>query len=79
MPRQPTNRRASRVLRITSPSPARHDEAERPVAAIPPAREIPRSQFARIRTLARYGMTVAQVAQVYGAAVGEIERIIRRP
>jgi hypothetical protein len=28
--------------------------------------------------LARYGMTVAQVALVYGVAVGEIERILRR-
>jgi hypothetical protein len=26
-----------------------------------------------------YGMTVAQVAEVYGAAVGEIKRIIRKP
>lgn len=70
--------RRPRVLRITSPSPARHDEAENPVAPEPLAREIPRSQFGRIRTLARYGMTVAQVADVYGVAVGEIERIIRR-
>jgi hypothetical protein len=42
-----------------------------------PLREIPQSQFARIRTLAKYGMTVLQVAQVYGVAVGEIERILR--
>jgi hypothetical protein len=41
-------------------------------------REIPRSQFSRIGALARYGMTVAQVAQVYGVAVGEIERILRQ-
>jgi hypothetical protein len=45
---------------------------------VPPSHEIPRSQFARIRTLAKYGMTVAQVAKVYGFAVGEIERILRR-
>jgi len=53
-----------------------HDEPESLVAPAPPAREIPPSQFARIRTLAKYGMTVAQVAQVYGVAVGEIERIL---
>jgi hypothetical protein len=28
--------------------------------------------------LVKYGMTVAQVAEVYGAAVGEIERILRK-
>jgi hypothetical protein len=68
--------RKPRVLEITSPSPARHDEAESPIA--PPAREIPRSQFPRIRTFAKYGMTVAQVAQVYGVAVDEIKRILRK-
>ena len=37
--------------------------------------EIPRSEFARIRVWAEYGMTAAQVAAVYGVAVGAIERI----
>ena len=32
----------------------------------------------RIRTLIKYGMTVAQVAEVYGAAVSEVERILRK-
>jgi hypothetical protein len=40
--------------------------------------EIPSSQFARIRAWARYGMTAAQVAAVYGVAVGMIERILRQ-
>jgi hypothetical protein len=66
------------VLQIVSPSPVRHDEPESPVTPAPPAREIPRSQFARIRTLARYGMTVSQVAEVYKVPVGEIERILRK-
>jgi hypothetical protein len=70
--------RKPRVLRIIPPSPVRHDEAETPVAPAPPTREIPRSQFGRIRALARYGMTVAQVAQVYGVAVGEVEHILRQ-
>ena len=39
--------------------------------------KIARSQFARIRTLVRYGMTARQVAEVYGVAVAEIERILR--
>jgi hypothetical protein len=28
--------------------------------------------------LVKYGMTVAQVAEVYGVAVSEIERILRK-
>jgi hypothetical protein len=39
--------------------------------------KIARSQLARIRTLVRYGMTTRQLAEVYGVAVGEIERILR--
>ena len=70
--------RKPRVLRITSASAVRFDEPESPVVPVPPSHEIPWSQFARIRTLAKYGMTVAQVAEVYGVAVGEIERILRR-
>src|ERR1700730_4971718 len=42
-------------------------------------REVPLSQFGRVRTLTSYGMTPAQVAELYGVAVGEIDRIIRRP
>jgi hypothetical protein len=42
-------------------------------------REIPLSQFGRVRTLTSYGMTPAQVAELYGVAVGEIDRIITRP
>jgi hypothetical protein len=70
--------RKPRVLSITpQPTPVRHDQPETPATPAPPAREIPRSQFARIRALVKYGMTIAQVAQVYSAAVGEIERILR--
>jgi hypothetical protein len=42
-------------------------------------RHIPASQFGRVRTLTRYGMTRAQVAELYGVIVDEIEKIIRRP
>ena len=42
-------------------------------------REIPVSQFGRVRALTNYGMTHAQVAELYGVAVDEIDRIIRRP
>ena len=40
--------------------------------------EIPSSQFGRIRAWAKYGMTAAQVAAVYGVAVGVVERILRQ-
>jgi hypothetical protein len=62
---------------ISSPTPIRHDKPKTPATPAPPAREIPRSQFARIRAWVKYGMTIAQVAQVYSVAVGEIERILR--
>jgi hypothetical protein len=42
-------------------------------------RQIPVSQFGRVRTLTKYGMTRAQVAELYGVIVDEIEKIIRRP
>lgn len=57
----------------------RPEELEIPVGPeLPPTRAIARSQFARIRALAKYGMTVAQVAELYGATVDEIERILRK-
>ena len=56
----------SRGVRISG-HPRAADDARDPAVAI----------RARIRTLVKYGMTVAQVAELYGAAVGEIERISR--
>ena len=69
--------RKPRALAISPPA-ARREEPKTPIRCEPqPTPELPPSQFARIRTLVKYGMTVAQVADVYGAAVGEIERILR--
>ncbi|HEV2099029.1 MAG TPA: hypothetical protein VGR45_08905 [Stellaceae bacterium] len=71
--------RKPRVLGISSPAPARLEGVKAPVASKPQTTpEIPRSKFARIRSLIKYGMTVSQVAKVYGVAVGEIERILRQ-
>jgi hypothetical protein len=39
---------------------------------------IPASQFGRVRALASYGMTRAQVAELYGVSADEIERIIKQ-
>jgi hypothetical protein len=41
-------------------------------------REIPRSRFGGVRTLVKYGMTVAQIAKVYVVAPNEIARILRQ-
>jgi hypothetical protein len=37
----------------------------------------PPAHFARIRTWMRYGMTIAEVAAVYGLAVDELARTLR--
>jgi hypothetical protein len=72
--------RKPRVLRIISPAaPVTHEVVEPPARPAPRARRaIPRSQFARIRTWVKYGMTVFEVANVYGAAVGDVERILHK-
>jgi hypothetical protein len=66
--------RKPRVLPILSPAaPVRHEERETPAAPEPQTmREIPRSQFGRIRTLVKYGVTVAQVAKGY-AHIGGVD------
>jgi hypothetical protein len=71
--------RKPRVLCISVPPAVRHEEIG---PAANHATEMPRailtSHFARIRTWVKYGMTGPQVAQLYGVAVGEIERILRK-
>jgi hypothetical protein len=42
----------------------------------PPANEIPASEHGRVRALAKYGMTVEQVAASYEISVDEVRRII---
>jgi hypothetical protein len=72
--------RKPRVLPMISRLvPVLPDESETAIALSPQAGEIPRSQLARIRAWVKYGMTIAQVAQVCGVAVAEIERILRYP
>ena len=71
--------RKPRVLKALSPPPAGHEEGRAPVDSEPRITpEIPKSQFARIRTWVEYGMTAAQVAAVYGVAVDVIEGILRQ-
>ena len=71
--------RKPRVLAILSPAPARNEEVAAPVDPEPrTTRQIPRSHHARIRTWVQYGLTISQVAEVYGVAVSVIERILRQ-
>ena len=63
----------------TIAGPAKSDE-EVKAAVTPephPTPKIPRSHFPRIRSWVKYGMTVGQVAEHYGAEIEEIRRIIR--
>jgi hypothetical protein len=43
-----------------------------------PATDIPASEYGRIRTLAKYGMTLEQLAELYEVALDEVKRIISR-
>lgn len=67
-----------RVLPISLPAPVSHEEVD---GRISPKQQmtpkIARSQYARIRTLVRYGMTARQTAELYGVDVGEINRILQ--
>jgi hypothetical protein len=79
LPSADQSARKPRVLKALSPAPAGHEEDRTPVDSeqrIAP--EIPKSQFARIRTWVEYGMTTAQVAAVYGVAIDVIEGILRQ-
>lgn len=71
--------RKPRVLRTLSRASARHDEVEAPVSSKQRTTpEIPMSDFARIRAWVKYGLTVAQVAAVYGVTVGKSERLMAK-
>jgi hypothetical protein len=71
--------RKPRVLPILSPAPVRNEEVTAPVNPEPrTTRQVPLSHHARIQTWVDYGLTIPQVAEVYGVAVGVIERILRQ-
>jgi hypothetical protein len=60
-------------------APPEPQPARRKAMAKPRTNVVPPSQTGRVRTLTRYGMTPAQVAELYEVTVGEIERIIKTP
>jgi hypothetical protein len=51
-----------------------------PIDTPPPSERltIPASQVARIRAWVKYGMTVSQVAEVFGVPIGEVEQALRQ-
>jgi hypothetical protein len=78
-------RRQPRIFRIPPVVPMSAAKGEAPAEPKSTRRQrtvkrntgaIPASQFGRVRALASYGMTQAQVAELYGVGVDEIERII---
>ena len=80
-------RRQPRIFRIPPVVPMAAEKGEAPAEpkSTRPERTvrrhtgaIPGAQFGRVRALASYGMTQAQVAELYGVEVDEIERIIRQ-
>ena len=80
-------RRQPRIFRIPPVVPMAAEKGEAPAepkstraerTVRPHTGSIPASQFGRVRALASYGMTQAQVAELYGVEVDEIERIIRQ-
>jgi hypothetical protein len=71
--------RKPRILAVSSPVPIRGEAVVTPVSLKQPTMpEIPVSEFARIRTWVKYGMTASEVAQVYEVPVEEIERVLRK-
>jgi hypothetical protein len=66
------------VLAVTAAPPVPRDEPKAPTSAKPPRKAgIPAAHIARIRVWVKFGMTAAQVAEMYGVAAGEVERVLR--
>lgn len=77
--RPAVERRKLAVIPMPPPTvPDRPDPAADGDAASAADREIPADHLSRIRTWLKYGMTIAEVAAVYGVRTDEIERILRQ-
>ncbi len=75
----PAGQAAPAPRRLSTAVVVRREALRPPDARNPPAAaEIPAAQLARIHAWVKYGMTVAQVAEVYGVAIAEIERMLRK-
>jgi hypothetical protein len=82
----PTKQPPARVPRILAAAQPQPDSASEPeqVSTRPPhahnqqIAEIARSEYGRIHALATHGMTIKQVAEMYGVAESEIAQIVRK-
>ena len=72
----PTAERRAPARHQALPAPVRKEPDASPGGAPAVGAGIPPAQVARIRTWLRYGMTIAEVAAVYGVGVGDIERLL---
>jgi hypothetical protein len=72
--------RKPRILSAVQVQPTRPVSVEATVDTFPlkPIARIPVSHVDRIRVWLKYGMTIPQVAKVYGVTGGEIERMLRK-
>jgi hypothetical protein len=84
---EPDALRKARILSATPATTASAHEPEAPASLAPTqrrgdtrpkAQKIPISAHGRIRVLATYGMTVEDVADLYGVSVSNIGRIVSR-
>jgi hypothetical protein len=86
-PKEQRSQRQPRIFTVPprlplNPKPDRSVVAEpvrRRAVARRPGKAVPPSQIGRVRTLATYGMTPKQVAELYGVSVDEINRILKAP
>jgi hypothetical protein len=86
-PAEQQPRRQPRIFtipaRLPTSGPAEPPRPAQPVrrraVARRPAGTVPPTQIGRVRTLATYGMTPAQVAELYGVTTEEINRILKAP
>lgn len=67
-----------RAVEAAPAPPVRREVLAPPASRPPPPREVAESQAARIRTWVKYGMSVAEVAEVCGVPADEIERLLRK-
>ena len=70
--------RKPRVLPVIRPPARRDDRGKAPITVdLETTSSIPKSDFARIRTWLTYGMTVRQVADLYGISADQLERTLQ--
>jgi hypothetical protein len=68
-----------RILGISVPGPRPQEQVEPSGAAAGTTeKRIADAEAARVKTWIKYGMTIPQVAVVYGVALTEVQRVLRK-